>query len=194
MSRGLSGIEATQSSLRNTIVIQLIEVLFDSGPLRLALGAHDVTSGGVTYTASRVVSIEANAESADSTEGLSFALDGLDAGILAIAAAEPYYRRPVNLYEQWLYGDYAGGAYVAAAAPRLEWCGVLTGLVIEEQDRRCSIAGTAEHYDADLRRPRTQRYNNADQTRRYPTDTGFSMAEQLTQLTLVWPSKEALKK
>jgi len=189
MTRGLSTAEVNASGARNTIVVQLIECLFDSGALRLAMGGHNVTYGGLTWTAVNVLSIGAQAESADSTEGLTFSLSGLDPAILALAASEPYYRRRINLYEQWLYDDYS-----AVAAPRLEWCGVLTALAIEEEGRKATVAGTAEHLDADLRRPRIARYNNADQTRRYPTDTGFSLVEQMTQLTLVWPSKEALQK
>ena len=189
MSRGLSAAEISASTARNSISIPLVEILFASGPLRLALGGQSVNATMGLFTAANLLTMEPVDESADSTEGVRFALNGIDAAILARAAGEPYYRRRVNVYEQWL-----NASYQAVAAPRLEWCGVLTSLVIEEQGGKAAVSATAEHFDADLTQPRVSRYNNADQLRRHPGDTGFSDVEQMSEITLVWPSKEALQK
>lgn len=189
MSRYLSQAELDAAAARNTTVIPLVEVLFAGGPLRLALGGHSVTSAGVMWYATQLIQIESATETADSTEAISFTLNGLDVGIVAIAAAEPYYRKPVRLYEQWLTDNYA-----AIAAPRLEWCGVLTRLVLTEQDRMVSVQSTAESLDADLAVVRSARYNKADQRRRYAADTGFDLVEKMTDATLIWPSKKALEK
>jgi hypothetical protein len=190
MTRGLTTAELAEANNQASMVIPLLEIMFDSGALRLALGAHAVTSGGLTWVATgNLVQLEAVNESADSTEGMNFTLNGLDAGIIALAAYEPYRGRIFRLYEQWV-----NSAYIAVAPPRVEWMGRLASLAIDEQNGKCNVSGSAEHYDADLQRARVLRYNDSDQKRLYPGDTGFSRVEAMTEVTLVWPSKAALKK
>jgi hypothetical protein len=188
-TRGLTAPEQSAASARNSLSVQMIEVLFDSGALRLCLGRSEIIAGLFTFYPAKSLALDVSAESSDSLEGFKFSLTGLDMAILAIAAAEPYFRRPVLVYEQWVDANYA-----AVAAPRLEWIGRLTSLVIEEQGRVATVAGTAEHWDADDDRVRISYYNDATQRRLYPTDEGLSLVEQMTEVTLVWPSKEALKK
>jgi len=190
MTRGLTTEQQTVANARNGMVVPLVAVEFDSGTLRLCLGGMNVVdTTGTTWYAAQSLSLETTSESADSTDGLSFSLNGLDAAIIAIAAGEPYFRRPVLLYEQYLDANFA-----PVQTPKLEWAGRLTALTIEEQGRQVSVAGSAEHWSAEEKRVRVRYYNHAGQARAYPSDTGFDKVEQMAEVQLVWPAKEALQK
>lgn len=189
MTRGLTPVEQNVATGRNAIIVPMVEVLFDSGALRLCMGGLQVVSGGYTWYPTQALALESTSESADSTDGLRFSLSGLDTAIINIAAGEPYFRRPVRVYEQYLDAN-----HVPVAPPRLEWWGRLVALTIEEQGRQATVAGEAEHWSAEEKRPRPTYYNGATQARLYPGDTGFSKVEQMAEINLVWPAKEALQK
>lgn len=185
-SRGLTSAELAAAASDATIVVPLVEVLFDGGPLRLALGGMSITYGGITWAATgSLLSISEAGENAYSTEGVDFEFSGLDQAIVTIAAAEPYRGRVVRIYEAWMNTN---GTLVAA--PRVEWLGRLTAMAIEEQDGRVVVSGSAEHYEADLFRPRALRYSAADQRRRYPGDAGCDLLESMVDAVIIWPNKE----
>lgn len=188
--RGLTTDELAAAAARHSTVVPMVELLFDSGPLRLALGGLTVESGGTTWQATGVLAtLQASQESADGTEGMAFEMTGLEPAIVTIAAAEPYRGRLFRLLEQWL-----DDSLQAVAPPRVEWVGRLTALVVEESDGKAVVSGAAEHYEADLRRPRSLRYTGAEQQRRYPGDTGLDAVEQMSEIKLVWPTKEAQRR
>lgn len=187
-TRGLSLAEQAAAAGRNSVVVQLVELLFDSGPLRLAVGRLPMEWGGINWYAARSLAIESSAESADGLEGFRGTLEGLSMDIIAIAAGEPYFRRPINLYEAYLDAE----TYQPIGVPMLEWPGRLTALALAEQGRMVSVAVTAERADAEEHRARVDYYNDASQRRRFPADTGFSQVEQMSEVTLVWPNKKAL--
>lgn len=187
-TRGLTPAEEGAAAGRNSVVVQLVELLFDSGALRLAVGRMPVEWAGTTWYAARSLALDTAAESADGLEGFKASLEGLSMDIVAIAAGEPYFRRPLNLYEIYLDAE----TYQPLAAPKLEWPGRITALGLTEQGRMVAVGVTAERADAEEHRPRLDYYNDASQRRRYPADTGFSQVEQMTEITLVWPNKKAL--
>jgi len=190
MTRGLSPAELAAAQTRNTEVVQLVTVAFVGGDLNLCTGGNNVAYGGTTWSAARGLLINPVDESAESTEGIRFEISGVEPDIITIAAQEPYIRRPVYLYEMWL--DEATHAPVAP--PRLEWVGKLTALDISEDGGSVLVSGSAEHFDAEDSRARTLHYNNATQAIIDPADTAFSRVEEMTELVLVWPAKEALYK
>lgn len=190
MSRGLTSQQLTAAQQSNTVVVQLVSVQFASGSLNLCTGGSDITVGGITYTAARGLLITPQAESADSTEGIQFSISGVEADIIAIAAGEPYFKRPVYLYELWLNE----ATMQPIGEPRLEWPGRLTALSLEEAGAAVQVSGSAEHFDAEDGRARTLHYNSASQAMIDPADTAFARVEQMAELVLVWPAKEALFK
>jgi hypothetical protein len=164
MTRGLSPAELAAAKTRNTEVVQLVTVAFVGGDLNLCTGGNNVAYGGTTWSAARGLLINPVDESAESTEGIRFEISGVEPDIITIAAQEPYIRRPVYLYEMWL------------------------------DEATHAIIGSAEHFDAEDSRARTLHYNNATQAIIDPADTAFSRVEEMTELVLVWPAKEALYK
>jgi hypothetical protein len=189
--RGLTSIELAAAGASATVVSQLIEVMFDSGPLRLAMGAIEITdpnTGTVWYATGRALAIGDGRESVGSLEGFNFTLSGLDPVIVTLAASEPYQGRIIRVYEAWL-----DEAWQLVAPPRVEWVGRLSALSIEEQDRKCTVSGSAEHYEADLRRARSQRYTAADQRRKFPGDLGCDLLESMVDAVVVWPNKDIQK-
>lgn len=188
--RGFSTEELAAASARHSTVVPMVELLFDSGTLRLALGGLPVEHEGITWAATgALATLQTSQESADGTEGMAFEMSGLSPDIVTLAAAEPYRGRIFRLLEQWLDDDLQ-----PVAPPRVEWIGRLTALAVEESDGKAVVSGSAEHYEADLRRPRSLRYTGAEQQRRFPGDTGLDGVEQMTEIKLVWPTKEAQRK
>lgn len=184
--RGLTTTELDAATAPSRIVTQLIEILFDSGPLRLAMGGIDITSDGVTwYAVGKVLQLSEARESSGSTEGLTAQMSGLDPSIVTLAASEPYRGRIVRIYEAFL-----DDSWQLIAPPRVEWLGRLAAMATEEQGGQVVVTVSVEHYEAELRRPRTRRYSAADQHRRYPTDEGCDLLESMVDAVIVWPNKE----
>lgn len=191
MTRGLTPDQEAAYMARNCVAVQLWEVIFRSGVLRLVPGRLPVTDGaGRVWYAAKSLSFDEVTESADQLERFGFTLTGLDPAINAIAAGENYYRCPLNLYEAVLNPD----TYQVIGEPVLEWPGRLVSLVLADEGRSVTVQGTAERADAEEGTPRVDYYNAGSQQRRFPADTGFDQVEQMTEVTLVWPSKQALKK
>lgn len=188
-TRGLTTPELNAATAVRRECAQCIGVQFASGWLRLAVGRSEISDGaGNVFYPAKSLAMEAIGESADALEGLSFSMTGLHPDIVAIAAAEPYFRRPVVLYEVHFNPD----THALLAPPRIEWLGRLSSLALEQVGGTFTVGGTAEHWGAEEDRPRLDYYNNASQVARYPTDTGLSRVEQMTELTLVWPNKATL--
>jgi hypothetical protein len=190
MSRGLTTAQQAAAEGPHCTAAQIIDAVFDSGTLRFSTAGHDITVGANTYYASnKLRSIEALNESQDSTEGLRITLDAVDAGILAIIAGEPYRGRALNLYEVYL-----DASYIAIGAPVLQFPGLIASIVPSEQEGQATIVLEAEHFEKELRRPREVRFNDADQQSVYAGDRGCEYADQMTELQLVWPTKEAMRR
>lgn len=148
----------------------LLELLFDSGTLRLAIAPWNVTVGADTYQhTGAAMSVEAHTEAADGTEGLRLALTGLDAGIFDLVVSEPYQRRLMRLLEQRFDADDE-----PADEASVEFIGRMIGMQSSEhpQDRTHTVTIEVEHFDAEARRPRNIRFSDAEQRRRYSDDKG----------------------
>lgn len=189
MSRGLTNAQKTAATGRHRQVAILIEMLFDSGALRLTNAPWDVVVGADTYyRINRPSYIRALSESVGSMEGLEFGLSGINTGIVDIAGLEPAKGREVNLYKVYLGAD----SNQAIGSPVLYWVGRIRSMPIVETNSEASITVQVEHYDAQLSRPAPLRYNNADQQRLYPGDLGCEFAEELAEKKIVWPHREAM--
>jgi len=187
--RGLTVDELADAESGATYVVPMVEILFSAGPLRLCLGGVRVEYGGITWWEAKLQSMGSHTEDMESTQGMQFQLDGLDPAIVVLAATEPYRGKLLSLYEARL--SLVSGVLQLIDAPRREWVGRLTALVLDESDGKVSVSASAETFDSDLRRPRITRYAKADQRRRFPGDAGLDMAEQMTEAVIIWPSKEA---
>lgn len=191
MTRGLSTTQLAAAQGTHRSAVALVEALFDSGTLRLALAPWNIVSGGETYVATGpFLTIKDPSESVGSVEGLEFVLSGVSTEIIAIATAEPYRGRVVRLLKGWI--DPATNLSIGNAVP---WfVGRMHSMRITEKNDSCEVSITAEHYEADLTRPTPLRLSDADQQRLYPGDLGCSLAEVMAEHQIVFPSKEAQRR
>jgi len=157
----------------------LLELLFDSGTLRLCLGSWNITSGANLYVhTGSALTCEAHGEAADGTEGLQFTLAGMDAGIFDLVVSEPYQRRLLRMLEQRFD---AADAPVGAAS--VEYVGRMIALQSTEDTRArtWSVTVQTEGFDAEARRSRNIRFSDPEQRRRYPDDKGAEYVAALVE-------------
>lgn len=191
MSRGLSGSQITAAAAPHRQAVPLIEALFDSGALRLAIAPWDVYAAPFTYTAvGPILQIREVRESAASLEGMEFVMTGLDPAIITIATSEPYRGRIIRLMKAPM--DPATNQLLGV--PVQWWIGRIQNMVIQEDNGSATVTVVAEHYEAELDRPAPLRYSDADQQRRFFGDFGCQYAAQMTEKTVVFPSKEAQRR
>lgn len=190
MSRGLDSSQLAAAAAPQRIAIPLIEMFFDSGTLRMALCQFDIIYGPDTYTAIGPFStLDALTESSVSTEGLRLKLNGIDPAVIAIATSEPYRGRIARLLKAYLDPD----TNTVISVPRVQFPGRIHTMLIDEQNDKCDVTVTIEHYDAELARPTPLRLNDSDQQRLYPGDRGCEYVETMVEKQIVWPSKEVFK-
>ena len=179
MTRNRTTPQTTADTASHKGAAVLLELLFTSGTLRLALAPWDVTSGGNLYThTGAALTIDAHGEAADGTEGLQFTLTGLDAGIFDLVVTEPYQRRLVRVLEQRFAAD-----DTAVGDATVEYIGRMVSLASAEDvsSRSWTVTVQTEQYDAEARRARNLRYSDAEQRRRYPGDLGAEYVASLVE-------------
>lgn len=170
MSRGRSAGQITADKASSSGAAVLIELLFDSGALRLVVGQWSIVVGADTYTATGgALSVKPLEENADGLEGCEMSLSGLDAGIKALVFAEPYQGRLARILEQ-RYDD----AGVAVDVPQVQFIGRMRAMTTTEHvaQRTHTVAVLCEHFDADFEEPADLLNTDAEQKRRFPTDLG----------------------
>lgn len=148
----------------------LIELLFDSGALRLVDAQWPIVADGNTYVAGGgALSIKPHEETADGPVGADMSLAGLDAGIKALVFAEPYHGRIARLLTQAFDEN-----DVPVGTPAVDYVGRIRALSVTEnpQDRTVTVTCETEHFDAEFEDPADLRNTDAEQRRRYPTDLG----------------------
>jgi len=183
MTRGRSGAQITADKAASSGAAILIELLFDSGALRLVVGQWNIVVGADTYFATGGgLSVDPFSENANGLEGSQMSLAGLDAGIKALVFAEPYHGRIARMLEQRYDGD-----GVAVGAPSVEFVGRMRAMNTSEnpQDRKHTVTVQCEHFDADFEEPSDLRNTEAEQKRRYPTDLSCEHLASLVDRVIV---------
>lgn len=169
----------------------LVQIDFDSGPLRLWSGVGPLSALGETWTGvGRLGSIGPVREGRDPTaRGIVMELtivptpevpDAPDA-VLNIAEAEDYQGRPATVYQAMLDPD--TGALIEDPFARFR--GYLDTMDESEEPGRATIRIRAENRLIDLERPRLAHYTPEDQKARYPGDTFFDEVAGLQQRQIV---------
>lgn len=179
MSRGRTGTHTAADQAGHRGAAVLLELLFTSGTLRLAIAPWDVTSGGNLYThTGALLTMQSHGEAADGTEGLEFTLTGLDVGIFDLVVAEPYQRRLVRVLEQ-RYDANDDEADVAT----VEYIGRMVAMTSTEEvaSRTWTVSVQTEGFDAEARRSRNLRFSDAEQRRRYADDLGAEYVASLVE-------------
>jgi hypothetical protein len=170
MTRGRTGAQITADKAASSGGAILIELLFDSGALRIVVGQWNIVVGADTYFATGGgLSVKALEENADGLEGCEMSLSGLDAGIKALVFAEPYQGKVARILEQRYDADGA-----AVGDPQAQFVGRMRAMTTSEdpENRTHTVAVICEHFDADFEEPSDLRNTEAEQKRRFPTDLG----------------------
>jgi hypothetical protein len=158
-----------------------IELLFDSGPLRLWTGVGEATIDGDTYVGTgnllSVSSIEETTELA--VKGATITLSGVPSEVIALALQSPYQGRVCNIY----FGMVEGNTYNNLTQI---FSGYMDEMNIEETPETSSIELKVENKLIDLERARTRRYTSAYQKSVYPGDLGLDFVEDLQDKKVVW--------
>ena len=161
-----------------------IELLFDSGPLRLWTGVGEATIDGDTYVGTgdllSVSSIEETTELA--VKGATITLSGVPSEVIALALQSPYQGRVCNIY----FGVVDGNTYNNLTQI---FSGYMDEMNIEETPETSSIELKVENKLIDLERARTRRYTSAYQKSVYPGDLGLDFVEDLQDKKVVWGRK-----
>lgn len=160
-----------------------VEMLFDSGAIRLWTGYGDRTIGGETYLgAGSVMSISGIDEVNDlSAKSATISLNGILSSIVSLALSEPYQRRVCRI----LWGVTNVSDFVEVFG------GYMNTMAIEDSGETSNITLTVESKLIELNRPRVRRYTHESQKSRYPTDTFFSYVADLQDKDIVWGRKIA---
>lgn len=175
-----------QSELeRDTVLPALfVELLFDSGPLRLWSGLGNATINGETYTGTGTLgTISEIEESAGDVRASSVAmtLSGIPSSYLSIGLAEQFQGRPASI---WLAFLDAAGAIMPD--PIRVFKGRMDYPALEENGDTAKITVFAESHLIDLERPRIRRYTDEDQRELYPGDTGLRFITALQNKQVNW--------
>ena len=159
-----------------------IEMIFDSGPVRLWFGVGDITIRGNVYTgAGMLLNVSTIEETGDIQAGnVTLLLSGVPTEIIAIALAEPYQGRRCTIY----FGTFKPSISVAEV-----FTGFMDQMSIDETPDGCNITLSVENELVDLERARVRRYTNNDQQSRFPGDLGLEFIEALQDKELHWGRK-----
>ena len=159
-----------------------VELMFDSGPLRLWTGYGDKTinvqgSNQVFTGTGSLLTIGDLEEVGDlSAKSVDLTFTGIPASIVSLALQEPYQRRAMRLY----LGEKSVSSVVEI------FSGKMDKMKISDQSESSTIALTVESKLIELERPSGWRYTNENHQSRYDGDTFFSYVQSMQDQTLIW--------
>lgn len=153
-----------------------VELMFNSGALRIWSGIGDKSIGGQTYTGTgSLLSVGGIEESDDlSAPGASISLNGVDSSLVSLAIQEPYQNRDCRI----LLGS--GDDFFEI------FSGFMDVMTIEDSGETCIINLTVESRLIILDRKVPLRYTQETQNSLYPGDTFFSTVASLQDKKVDW--------
>lgn len=157
-----------------------VELMFDSGALRIWSGIGDKSIGGQTYTGTGSLLAVGGIEESDglSAPGANISLNGVDSSLVSLAIQEPYQNRDCRI----LLGS--GNDYFEV------FSGFMDVMTIEDSGDTCVINLTVESRLIILDRKIPLRYTQETQESRYPGDTFFSTVASLQDKKVNWKMGE----
>lgn len=175
------GTELNNAFLQDNVELFVaVELMFDTGALRIWSGGDDKTIEGNTYTGTGSLLAVSGIEESDnlSAPGASITLSGLDSTIVSLAIQEPYQNRPCRI----LLGS--GNNFFEI------FSGFMDVMTIEDSGDTCIISVTVESRLILLDRKVPLRYTQETQNTRYPGDTFFSYVASLQDKKVEWEMGE----
>lgn len=155
-----------------------VEMLFDSGTIRLWTGHGNRTIESNTYLgAGNVMSISGLEEASDlSARNATLVFSGIPTSFLSLALQEPYQRRKVRV----LFGERSVSDTIVV------FSGQANTMRIQDSGDTSTIELTVESRLIELERSRIRRYTHEDHISRNPGDTFFSYVADLQDRSIVW--------
>lgn len=184
MTRGLGA--AALAAIQSEVVTctRAVELLFDSGPVRLSAATVPLTINGQLFHGVGVLGgISTVEEEADlRSAGITLTLAGVPADVAAIALAEPYHDKPATVWEVILGPDNQLIEAVVAFRGRIDQMNILLGTT-------ATVEVTLEDRLTDMDSPNLARYTSEDQQRDFPGDRGFDFVPATVEKEIIWPAR-----
>lgn len=154
-----------------------VELLFDSGAVRLWTGYANKTIESNTYVAAgNLLSIPNVEEVADmSAKSAEIVLSGVATELVSLALQEPYQGRNARI----LFG-------IEGEDPIEVFGGLMDVMTIQDSGETSTISLTLENRLVELERVRPFRYTDQSHKLRYPNDDVFSFVSALQDREIVW--------
>jgi hypothetical protein len=155
-----------------------VELLFDSGAVRLWTGYGDRTINSETYTgAGSFIGIDGLGEVADlSAKSITLSLSGISSTLVSAALQEPYQRRKCRVY----LGEVSVTDVVEV------FSGQLNTMQIEDSGDQSTISVLVDSKLVELERASNRRYTSESQKARYSNDTFFDYVSAIQDAEIVW--------
>lgn len=164
-------------------IFALVELLFDSGAVRLSTLTQDVTWNGYTWQGmGGLLGFNFPSETIEvKAAGGSIELNGCDISLLAIADTENYQGRPVTVYIGAF--DAAG---VVVADPDNAFRGSIDTMESEDDGESARFSVALESRVAVFDRAIERRLTPEDLHLAHPEDRGFDFVAALPDKTVPW--------
>jgi len=159
-----------------------VELLFDSGAVRLWTGYGDRTVGGQTYVgAGTLLNIEGLSEVADlSAKAITISLSGIAGELVSLALQEPYQRRRCKVF--------FGAVNVADVVE--VFSGQVNTMPIEDSGETSIIATTVDSKLVETEKASNLRYTSEIQKSRnngqFAADTFFDYVSAIQDADIIW--------
>lgn len=160
-----------------------VEILFDSGAVRLWTGYGDREINEQTYLgAGSLLGIDGVAEVADlSAKSITVTLSGAVSSLVSLALQEPYQRRTCRVY----FGEVSVTSVVEV------FSGQLNTMQIEDSGEESTISVLVDSKLVELERSSNRRYTSESQKARYTDDSFFDYVSSIQDAEIVWGRKSS---
>lgn len=183
MARTLPAALATEFDAAQLKPFYAVELDFDSGVLRFWTGYGTITANGEEYEgAALVLGISSANENIDlSADGITISFSGLDSSIVAVTLTQNYRGRSAKVFM---------GALDALNQPVSDMYQVFAGrmdiMSIQEDGQTATISLQVENVLIDLERPRTRKFTDEEQRKRFPGDASLENVASLQDRQIAW--------
>lgn len=185
MTRGLTTAAAAAVQAEVVLRTAAVELLFDSGAVRLNGSLMPITIGGEEFLG--IGSLGTISEIAEEQElqsaGITLRLAGIPRGMVTLAMAEACQGRPCTVWEVLM--DRETGQVIDS--PVIVFAGSLDTMSVQLGET-ATVEVAAIDELADMDRPNLARFSDEDQRREHPADRFFEFAARMVEAELVWPA------
>ena len=166
------------------IAAGLVEMLFDSGPIRLWTGIGDLVFEGNTFTGAGTLGDMSSVQESMAlrANGMIFTYAGASQAMLDVAKSENIQGRTVNTWVALF-----AAAHALMGDPFKVHSGLADTIQASDAGDESVITLSVEGHLVDLKRPLERRfYSDEDQQREFPDDRFYEFGEDLLDKTIFW--------